>query len=197
MEQILIEWLKEYGYIILFVWSIMEGETGLVMAGVMSHTGDMNLFNAIAVAWLGGFTGDQIYFYIGRFNREYIHKKLRKQRRKFALATLLLRRYGLIIIFVQRYLYGLRTVIPMSIGTTKYSAKIFAIINLISAFIWASITIVLSYIFGEEILQIIHFAKNHIAFAIPILLLTLFSIGYFFHIKTKKSTLPRRNRGDL
>ena len=33
MEQTLIEWLKEYGYIVLFIWSMAEGETGLVRLG--------------------------------------------------------------------------------------------------------------------------------------------------------------------
>ena len=62
MEQLLIDWLKEYGYIVLFAWSILEGEIGLVMAGIMSHTGDMFLPFAIFVGALGGFVGDQIYF---------------------------------------------------------------------------------------------------------------------------------------
>ena len=186
MEQLLIEWLKEYGYIILFIWSVMEGETGLVMAGVMVHTGDMTMFNAIAVAALGGFVGDQIYFYIGRFNREYIQRLLRTQRRKFALATLLLRKYGWFVIFIQRYLYGLRTIIPMAIGTTRYSAKFFAVINFVSAIIWASITIVLAYIFGEEILQVLHFVKEHILYFLPLGIVMVLSIGYFFHVKTKK-----------
>jgi membrane protein DedA with SNARE-associated domain len=186
MEQTLIEWLKEYGYIILFIWSMMEGETGLVMAGVMSYTGDMDMFTAITVAGLGGFAGDQLYFYIGRYNRKMIHNKLVSQRRKFALATLLLRRYGWMIIFIQRYMYGLRTVIPMAIGLTKYSAKTFAIINLISAFIWASITIVLAYIFGEEILQVLHFVKENWQFVLPVAILMAISVAYYFHIKTKK-----------
>ncbi len=186
MEQLFIEWLKEYGYVILFIWSVMEGETGLVMAGVMVHTGDMVMLTAIVVAGLGGFVGDQIYFYIGRFNRNYIHKKLKSQRRKFALATLLLRKYGWAIIFVQRYMYGLRTVIPMAIGTTKYSSRLFAIINFISAFVWASITIVLAYIFGEEILKILHFAKEHIEFVLPIAIVMAVSVFYYFHHTTKK-----------
>ena len=66
--------LSTYGYIILFIWSIMEGESGLVMAGVMVHTGDMNMGIAIATAASGGFLGDQIYFYIGRYNKKYVHK---------------------------------------------------------------------------------------------------------------------------
>lgn len=91
MEELLLGWLKEYGYIILFLWSILEGEMGLIMGGIMSHTGDMWLPVAIFVAGIGGFVGDQIYFYIGRFNKGYIHNKLRSQRRKFAIAHLLLK----------------------------------------------------------------------------------------------------------
>lgn len=50
-------------------------------------------------------------------------KKLKTQRRKFAVAHLLLQRFGWPIIFIQRYMYGFRTIIPMSIGITRYSAK--------------------------------------------------------------------------
>ncbi|EJF07007.1 putative membrane-associated protein [Thiovulum sp. ES] len=191
MEQQLIEWLKDYGYVILFVWSMLEGEMGLVMAGTMSHTGDMNIYTAIFVAGTGGFIGDQIYFYIGRFNRKYIHQKLKKQRRKIALATLLLQKYGWVIIFVQRYMYGMRTIIPMTIGTTKYSAKMFAIINLISAYIWASITIVLAYIFGDVIIEILHYAKNHIEYAVPLVIVLFVSIYYFFDYYTSDKRKKR------
>jgi len=87
LENKFIYLMKEYGYIILFFWGMLEGEMGLVMAGLLTHTGDMNLFLAIFVAGLGGFAGDQVYFYIGRFNKKFVHKKLKGQRRKLALAT--------------------------------------------------------------------------------------------------------------
>ena len=140
--------MKEYGYIILFAWSILEGEMGLIMAGLLCHTDDMWLPIAIFVAGLGGFTGDQIYFYIGRYNKSYVHRKFKGQRRKFALAHLLLKKYGWPIIFAQRYMYGMRTIIPISIGLTRYDAKMFAFINLLSAWVWASITIVPVWYFG-------------------------------------------------
>jgi membrane protein DedA with SNARE-associated domain len=173
LEQIFLEWLKEYGYIILFLWSILEGETGLIMAGLLSHTGDMNYFLSIFVAGLGGFTGDQIYFFIGRHSKRYMKNFVKKHRSKFALAHLLLEKYGWPLIFMQRYMYGLRTIIPMSIGVTRYSAKKFAFINLLSAWVWAGITISLSYYFGEEILDILKVAKEHWYYAIPILVIFL------------------------
>jgi len=118
LEQLFIELLVDYGYIILFLEYYGRG-MGLVMAGILSYTGDMNLYKAILVASLGGFTGDQFFFFVGRFNRNFVQKKFVKHRRKFALATLLLNKYGWYIIFLQRYLYGLRTIIPITIGTTR------------------------------------------------------------------------------
>ncbi len=193
MEALLIDWLKEYGYIILFLWSILEGEMGLIMGGIMSHTGDMWYPMAIFVAGLGGFTGDQIYFYIGRFNKGFIQRKLHSQRRKFAIAHLLLKKYGWYIVFAQRYMYGLRTVIPMSIGITKYSAKKYALINLLSAWAWAAITITPAYIFGADILRILALAKQHWYLALPLAGIFLLGIYMYFH-KLEQKLLKKRNQ---
>jgi len=187
-EEKLIWLLKEYGYIILFAWSIMEGETGLFMAGLLCHTGDMNLFWAIFVAGLGGFAGDQIYFYIGRFNKKYIHKNLRQQRRKFALAHLMLQKYGWPIIFMQRYMYGMRTIIPVSIGLTRYDAKKFAFINLLSAWTWAAITILPTWYFGEEILKLLSYAKEHWYLFVPLGMVIASGLYLYFHRATRKTS---------
>ncbi len=191
MEELFIGWLKDYGYSILFLWSILEGEMGLVMAGIMVHTGDMSYLMSIFIAGLGGFAGDQIYFYIGRFNKSFIHRKLHEQRRKFAIAHLLLKKYGWPIIFAQRYMYGLRTVIPMSIGITKYPGKQFAVINLLSAWAWAFITITPAYFFGAEILKLLAFAKEHWYFALPIAGAILYSVHNYF-IKLEMYFLEKR-----
>jgi membrane protein DedA with SNARE-associated domain len=193
LEEYFLHLLQEYGYIILFFWSILEGELGLIMAGIMSYMGHMNIYLAIFIAGIGGFTGDQIYFYIGRYSKKYIHKKFSKFRRKFAIAHLLLQKYGWPLIFVQRYLYGLRTIIPMSIGLTRYSAKKFAIINLISAWVWAAITITLAYYFGEELLSILNYIKHHWYFALPFALLLLYSAKRAIE-KFEENLIKRRGR---
>ncbi len=197
MEHLFIEWLKEYGYIVLFGWSILEGELGLVMAGIMSHTGDMFLPFAIMVGAFGGFVGDQIYFYIGRFNKSYIHDKLRSQRRKFAIAHLLLKKYGWPLIFVQRYMYGMRTVIPMAIGLTKYSSRDFALINFVSAVFWAALTIIPAYYFGEELLKLLAWIKAHWYFAIPLAASIIGGIAYTFNRIEKNLLEKRRERRPL
>ncbi|MWV67680.1 DedA family protein [Helicobacter saguini] len=191
--------VEDWGYLILFLWSILEGEWGLLLAGIASHQGYLHVGFCIFIAGLGGFTGDQIYFYIGRLNKGYVQKKFRKQRRKFALASRLMQKYGWPIIFVQRYMYGLRTIIPISIGLTRYSAIKFAIINLISAWVWAAITIVPAWYFGEQILEFLakFFAtlkQNPALFAILSVIILCF-IALFLYLKRKRqnSLLKEKN----
>lgn len=176
MEAHFLEWMHQYGYIVLFFWSILEGESGLVMAGLFVHTGDMVLTYAILTAGVGAFVGDQLYFYLGRFKKEYVIRKFASQKRKFALAKLLLREYGGFIIFIQRYLYGLRTIIPLSIGLMGYSPRYFALINFISALCWSSVIIIPVWYFGNTILSLIAYAKAHWYFFAP---LTLIVVGSF------------------
>ncbi|MDD4330302.1 MAG: DedA family protein [Aliarcobacter sp.] len=187
LEEKFVYLLRKYGYIILFAWGMLEGEAGLIMAGLLSHTGDMNLYIAIFVAGLGGFAGDQVYFYIGRFNKAYVYKKFRGQRRKFAFAHLLLKKHGWPIIFMQRYMYGMRTIIPISIGLTRYDARMFAFINLISAWCWAAFTIVPVWYFGNEIIIVLEWTKRHWYLAIPVVIILGGSLIFYFNKATQKA----------
>lgn len=166
----------------------MEGELGLIMAGLLSHTGDMNIGIAIFVGGLGGFLGDQLYFWFGRYNKKYLHDYFKEHRRKFALAHLLLKKYGWPVIFIQRYMYGMRTMIPMAIGTTRYSARSFMIINFASAIVWAAITIVITYFFGAVILDFLKVAKQHWYVAIPFALSIFLFLRWYFNKFSQKTT---------
>ena len=194
MEEFFIELLKEYGYIILFVWCIMEGEMALIMAGILAHTTHMHIALAIFVAGLGGFVGDQIYFYLGRYNKKYIAKRLHTQRRKFAVAHIMLKKYGWPIIFLQRYMYGFRVIIPLCIGLTGYDAKKYAFINLISAWCWAAITTIPAWILGEQILVLLQEAKEHWYVAIPVVAIFMGLLIYAFKRIENKILNERRDR---
>ena len=49
---------------------MLEGEMGLIMAGLMAHDGSMNLFLAILLQVLVDLLEIKYIFYIGRFNKE-------------------------------------------------------------------------------------------------------------------------------
>ena len=87
--------------------------------------------------------------------------------------------------FTQRYMYEMRTIIPISIGLTRYDARKFAFINLISAWCWAAITIVPVWYFGNQIMVYFHWAKEHWYLAIPIAAILVEEL-YIILIKQQK-----------
>ena len=62
----------------------------------------------------------------------------------------------------------------------------FAFINLISAWCWAAITIVPVWYFGNEILIVLEWAKEHWYLAIPIAVILGGSIIFYFNKATQK-----------
>lgn len=191
MEGTFYELIGTYGYIVLFIWCILEGETALIIGGIFAHTGTFDLPMVIIIGALGGMTGDFIYFYIGRFNRSFIYKRLTSMRRKFAIAHILIQKHGNLIVFLQRFMYGLRIVVPMSIGLTKYPISKFIIYNGLGSLVWALLFAIPAYMMGEHILEILTHAKEHWYLSIPILAIIVASLFYSFH-RMEENTLQKR-----
>lgn len=150
MEEIIRDW----GYIALFLYSFGGGFVGLVFAGVLSYAGDLNIYISIIVAGVSNFLGDQFLFFLARKNKSYAKDMMKKYGRKIALAHLMMRRYGSLVVFIQKYIYGIKTLIPLAMGLTKYSSVKFTIINIFATTLWALVVGFASYSAGEYILSI-------------------------------------------
>ena len=119
MEDILSS-LSTYGYIILFLYSFGGGMVAIIAAGVLSYAGKMDLSASIAVAACANIIGSSFLFYMGRYNKKALMPYIRDHRRKLALSHILMKKYGDKIIFIQKFIYGLKTLVPMTIGLTKF-----------------------------------------------------------------------------
>jgi len=172
--------LSTYGYLILFFYSFGGGFVALMAAAVLSYAGEMNIYLSIAVAFTANFIGDQVLFYLGRYNKSDMMGYLKNHRRKLALSHLLMKKYGDKAIFFQKYVYGIKTLIPIAIGLTKYSFLRFSIFNLFAAALWALVVGFGSYIAGASILKTVsHFTENPII--APIIIFTLLG-GIWFYL---------------
>ena len=150
MEQLIQDW----GYVALFLYSFGGGFLGLVFAGVLSYAGDLNIYISILVAGVSNFLGDQFLFFIARKNKNYAKDMMKKYGRKIALAHLMMRRYGSFVLFIKKYIYGIKTLIPLAMGITKYSALKFTIFNAMAAILWACVIGYASFTAGEFILNL-------------------------------------------
>ena len=61
----LAHFIATYGYLAVFVGTLLEGETVLVLGGFAAHRGHLSLPVVMVVAFAGSLLGDQTMFWIG------------------------------------------------------------------------------------------------------------------------------------
>lgn len=189
MEEI-INSLLEYGYFILFAYSFGGGMVAIIAAGVLSYAGKMDITTAIFVAAIANIIGSSFLFYMGRYNKTALLPYIKKHRRKLALSQILMKKHGDKIIFIQKFVYGLKTLVPLAIGLTKYPQVKFHIINTIAATFWAIVLGMGSYVAGELLMKITSYFSSNPFFA-PIILLTILGLIWFYlQSATKKKSQP-------
>jgi membrane protein DedA with SNARE-associated domain len=65
----------QYGYLLVFVLSVIEGPVVGLIAGFLVSIGDFDPYIIFIVLVLGDLVGDVIYYAIGRYGREsFLHK---------------------------------------------------------------------------------------------------------------------------
>lgn len=145
--------LSTYGYIVLFLYSLGGGFVALLGAGVLSFMGKMDLSLSIAIAFSANFIGDSLMFYMSRYHKREMMEYFKKHRRKLAFSHLLLKKHGSWIIIVKKFVYGLKTLVPLAVGLTKYDFWKFSAYNAIGALIWAVVVGGLSFLFGGALIE--------------------------------------------
>jgi membrane protein DedA with SNARE-associated domain len=178
--------LATYGYIILFVYSLGGGFVAIIAASVLAYAGKMDMQYVLIVGISANFIGDMILFYLARYNKSELKNYLSSHRRKLALSHLLMKKYGQRIILFQKFLYGLKTLVPIAIGLTKFNAQRFLIINFFSSIFFVSVLAYASYLSGEYIIAVANYVAENPIFAPITLLSVLGLVWYYFERTTKK-----------
>jgi membrane protein DedA with SNARE-associated domain len=143
--------LALYGYLILAVYSFGGGMVALVGAGILSALGKMDIGLSILVATAANFVGDTVLFWLAQSNKKEVMKYLRKHRRKIAWTNLLMRRYGWLTVFLQKYIYGVKTLVPIIMGLSRYDLKKFIFLNFFASILWGVVVGLGSYWFSEAV----------------------------------------------
>ena len=152
--------VKTYGYWALLVGTFLEGETILMLGGITAHLGYLKLPIVMIVAFIGSFSGDQFYFFLGRKKGKELLSRNPKWERRADRAHRLLEKYHDLIMLGFRFVYGTRIMIPIVLGMSKnIKTSRFVIFNAIGAVIWSVVISAGGYVFGhalEGIIKDIH-----------------------------------------
>jgi membrane protein DedA with SNARE-associated domain len=143
--------VAQYGYATVFVGSLLEGETVLLLAGIAVHEGLLSFPVVVGVAFVGGWLGDQVLFQLGRRWGLHLLRLTPSLQQRIDRLEGLIERHQTPLIIGVRFMYGLRLIGPFVIGTSRVSAGRFAVLNLIGAAIWAPLIVGIGYLFGHTL----------------------------------------------
>lgn len=143
--------VASYGYLAVFLGTLVEGETILIAAGFAAYRGLLDWPLVVLVAVIGATFGDQLAFLLGRWKGEVLLARFPALAQQKPRINELLERFDIITILILRFLYGLRIAGPMIIGTSRVPLLRFGVLNLAGAILWAVVVSGAGYFFGITI----------------------------------------------
>ena len=171
--------VAQYGLAALFAGAALEGEAAVIAGGLLAHQGLLSLPGAAAAAAAGSFLADQGWFAFGRHFRERRWVAKLRNTAAFARAQAQLERHPRRFIFAFRFLYGLRTVSPIAIGTTRVPAHTFVLVNAASAAIWGVVFTGIGYLFGHAFERLVGRITAHWPLAVAALAVAALAFAWF------------------
>ena len=176
----LTELIGRYGYLVVVLGTFFEGETVVVIAGYAAHGGHLALPWVVVCAFVGSLCGDQLAYMLGRRYAPRVLRRREAWRPKIDRVRALLERHALPVMLGFRFLYGLRTVTPFTIGWAGIAPRTFVPLNAVGALVWAVVVAGLGYIFGHALalaLERAHRYEEWIILSIAVVGLALWGLG--------------------
>ncbi|MGC5703618.1 DedA family protein [Pseudomonas sp. NFXW11] len=182
--------IATYGYWVIFVGCLLEGETVLILGGMAAHQGALHWPQVVGWATLGGILGDQLLFWTGRYCGARLLPRLKRHQAAIERVQGLIQRYPSTSVFAVRFLYGMRLVGPMVIGASGLAPWRFALLNVLGAAVWASLFIGAGYWAGEALQHLLGDLKPY---RLPIFLGVLALVigaALLRHWRNRRKTQP-------
>ncbi|MDR2208933.1 MAG: DedA family protein [Azoarcus sp.] len=176
--------LRRYGYVLILVWTFLEGETCVIIAGALAETLDLNLWLIALSAFGGSFSIDQIMFALGKYKGEAMLRYFPRMAKNVDKAAVLFKKYDIALILGFRFIYGVRNVTAILMGISKVNHAKFFILNFIGASVWALTFTFSGYYAGKAFLEVADRAGYGILFVI---LLVLVIIGIVWFVRSRRS----------
>jgi membrane protein DedA with SNARE-associated domain len=196
----LITELLRYGYVLLFIAAAVEGDASLLTATFLAHRGYFSLAGVIATAAAATCCANQVYFWLGRRHARAALDRLHSHR-FFGWLRRSLEQHSPALLFVSRFLYGLRIAIPLGCGAAGMSPIVFLGLDLAGAAVWSTVIGLAGWAIGHGVEVLVGDIKRHegiVALAVLFVALALLSIrgrDYRGAVVAEKLLVTHENAG--
>lgn len=187
MDTSLTHLVSAYGYLAVFVGTLLEGEAILMIGAYAAQQGYLSLPVVIAVAFVGATLGDQVFFLAGRFFGPVLLARFGTIRaRAERVNQLLLRHHAWLIVGI-RFAYGLRIAGPIVIGMSSLPAWRFFLFNALGALLWAPLVAGVGYLFGHMLEWLLVAMKRYELLGLGVLVVILLVVVLLLHLRRRRA----------
>lgn len=133
--------LLAFGESLAFVGLLIPATALMLAVGGLIGSGVVDPLPVYIWAAAGAIAGDWISYAIGRKigPSVYRHRLLTRYRSSVARARLFFRKYGILAVFLGRFLGPLRSTVPLVAGVMDMRQRPFQIANIASAILWVPV----------------------------------------------------------
>jgi len=168
--------VRDYGYIAILIGTFLEGETIVLIAGFLAFSGHLELPLVMLAAFVGSCSGDQLYFFIGRFQGRRLLERFPAWQERTERVFYHIHRHQNLLILSFRFFYGLRNVTPFAVGMSEVGTPRFVLLNVIGAAVWAITFSSIGYSVGHAFEQTVGKVKQYELTALGLLVVLGLSI---------------------
>ena len=143
--------ILQYGYAVVLVWAMFEGESVLLAAGFLAQQGLLDPVAVALAAAAGGFLADNALFHAGRLFGPQLLARYPRLRAQCERLLSVARRHRDLLTAGCRFLYGLRVPAPLTLGTAGIPSLRFAALNAPAALAWGALYTAVGWYAGEAV----------------------------------------------
>lgn len=162
------------------IGTALEGEGVAFLSGVFAHRHIFHFEAAALSVMLGALITDNITFGLGRFGGrlKYVQKALTHQR--VTRVREMIDRHQTKACLAFRFIYGLKTVAPLLLGSSSVSWARYALLDFMAVTVWAHLFVALGYFVGTAITQLFGKLKLELHTSIALVVFVVFALAVWF-----------------
>jgi membrane protein DedA with SNARE-associated domain len=167
-------------YAALFLVMLVEGESFLILAGVLANMGALNFSNVILISFVGVLVGDFLWYAFGFFLRReglpgFVARIIRFAERVVGKLYPRFDERPLSTLMIAKFVYGTNRPTLILSGFKRLSLRIFATAEIAASAAWVLLFATLGYFMGYAAVQITH----RISLALLLVLISIAAVLSF------------------
>ena len=132
---------------------LIPSETIVIAAAVLAGQGELWIWVIVPAAALGAFLGDNVSYWLGRRVGDPVARRFfrgEKAKRRLEWAEVAIRKRGVFLIVIGRFIPGGRTATTFAAGTLEMPYRRFLVADGCAAVVWAVYISMLGYLGGAS-----------------------------------------------